>query len=44
MQRFLGFALFFKPFVSQYSELAAPLNDMVHKEFDWDPKSWKTDY
>ena len=44
MQRFLGFALFFKPFVSQYSVLAAPLNDMVHKDFDWDPKSWKTDY
>ena len=44
MQRFLGFALFFKPFVSQYSVLAAPLNDMVHKDFDWDPKTWKVDY
>ena len=32
MQRFLGFALFFKPFVYQYSVLAATLNDMVHKE------------
>ena len=29
MQRFLGFALFFKPITSQYSVLAAPLNDMV---------------
>jgi hypothetical protein len=30
VQSFPGFALFFKPFVSQYSLLAAPLNDMVH--------------
>ena len=37
----LGFALFFKPFVSQYSILAAPLNDMVHKDFNW---TWKVDY
>ena len=44
MQSFLGFALFFKPFISQYSILAAPLNDMVHKDFNWDSKTWKTDY
>ena len=40
MQSFLGFALFFKPFVSQYSVLAVPLNDMVHKDFDLDPASY----
>ena len=38
MQSFLGFALFFKPFVSQHSILVAPLNDMVHKVFNWDPR------
>ena len=37
MQSFMGFALFFKPFMSTYSILAAPLNDMVHKDFNWDP-------
>ena len=44
MQRFFGFALFFKPFISQYSVLVSPLNDMVHKDFNWDPKTWKVDY
>jgi len=44
MQSFIGFALFFKPFMSNYSILAAPLNDMVHKDFDWDPKTWQVDY
>ena len=44
MQSFLGFALFFKPFISKYSILAAPLNDMTHKDFNWDPKTWKVDY
>ena len=39
-----GFALFFKLFVSRYSVLAAPLHDMTHKNFNWDPKTWKVDY
>lgn len=44
MQSFLGSALFFKAFVPNYSEAAAPLNDMVRKDFNWDSKTWKRDY
>ena len=44
MQSFLGFALFFKPFISLYSVLAAPLHDMTHKDFNCDSKTWKADY
>ena len=44
MQSFLGAALFFKPFVANYSAVAAPLNDMVRKDFNWDPTTWKVDY
>jgi hypothetical protein len=44
MQRFLGMALYFKPFVVNYSELAASLNDMIHAKFDWTPSTWTKDY
>lgn len=45
MQSFLGAALFFKSFVPSYSTLAAPLNDMVRKDFPWsDESAWKLDY
>jgi len=44
MQSFLGAALFFKNFVPHYSTLTAPLNDMTHKNFNWDPASWSVDY
>ena len=44
MQSFLGFALFFKPFMMNYSRLAAPLHDMTRKYFNWDPTSWSVDY
>jgi len=40
MQSFLGFALFFKPFVPNYSALAAPLHDMTKKDFDWNQSTW----
>jgi hypothetical protein len=43
-QRFLGSALFFRHFVPNYSQLAAPLNELVHKSFDWSKASWTTDY
>ena len=33
MQRFLGAALFFKSFVPEYSRIAAPLHEMIHKDF-----------
>ena len=43
-QRFLGSALFFRHFVPKYSDLAAPLNEMVQKKFDWSKATWTTDY
>ncbi len=44
MQSFLGTALFFKSFVPHFSSVAAPLYDMVHKDFNWDPVTWTVDY
>lgn len=44
MQSFLGAALFFKSFIPNYSTITAPLNDMLKKDFAWEPSSWKLDY
>ena len=45
MQSFLGAANFFSTHVPRYSELTAPLFDMVRKNFDWTRReSWKFDY
>ena len=44
MMRFLGSALFFKSFVANYSDVAATLNKMVHKDFNWDKRTWTDDY
>ena len=44
MQSFLGSALFFKSFIPSYSDKAALLNDMVRKDFNWDPGTWGKDY
>lgn len=45
MQRFLGSAIFFKPFIPHYSTLTSPLNEMTHKDFPWkEPDKWKADY
>ena len=44
MMRFLGAALFFKSFVPNYSDLAAKLHQMTHKDFNWNEKMWKEDY
>jgi hypothetical protein len=44
MQSFLGTANFFTPFVPHFSTFAAPLYEMAHKEFDWDPATWTKDY
>jgi hypothetical protein len=35
VQRFLGAAMYFKPFVYDYSEKTRLLTDMVHRDFDW---------
>jgi hypothetical protein len=44
MQRFLGKALFFQEFIPNYSRETQLLYDMVKKDFNWDPKTWKEDY
>lgn len=44
MQRFLGAANYFKPFIDHYSDLTAPLHDMTKKDFDWNPKTWQRNY
>ena len=45
MQAFLGFTLFFAPFIPAYAEKTAALYECIHKDFSWkDPTSWKRDY
>jgi hypothetical protein len=44
MQSFLGSALFFKNFVPRFSDLTAPLHDMVHKKFNWAESAWTKPY
>ena len=44
MQQFLGSAVYFKPFVMNYSTKTAPLTEMTLHSFSWDEKTWKTDY
>ena len=44
MQSFLGAALLFKSFVANFSDLSGPLYEMTKKDFEWNPKTWKTDY
>jgi hypothetical protein len=45
MQSFLGSALFFKPFVPNYSVEAAKLYDMTKDTFPWKhPELWQVDY
>jgi hypothetical protein len=36
--------MYFRPFIFKYSEKTAPLNDMTHKDFDWNEKTWTVDY
>ena len=44
MQSFTGSALYFSSFVPHFSTLAAPLYEMQHKKFNWNPSTWKVDY
>jgi hypothetical protein len=44
LQSFLGSALFFKSFIPSYSELTAPLTDMTHDSFVWNPTAWTAHY
>jgi hypothetical protein len=44
MQSFLGSTMYFSTHIPMYSELTAPLNDMVRKEFNWNKATWTRDY
>ena len=44
MRSFLGACLFFQSFVPNYAQLAAPLNEMIRKDFSWDQSTWIRDY
>ena len=44
MRSFLGASLIFKDFVKNFSDLTGPLHQTVHKNFDWNEKTWKVDY
>ena len=39
LQRFIGFANFYRQFIDQFSQVARPLHDLTKKdaEFDWPP-------
>ena len=39
MQRFLGSAVYFKPFIENYLQCDAPLHDTTKKTFDWNEES-----
>ena len=44
MKSFLGFSVYFIPFVENFAKAAAPLHDMTHMEFDWNESTWTRDY
>jgi hypothetical protein len=44
LQRFLGAAMYFKPFVRNYAILTARLTEMTKKEFVWDRSTWTYNY
>jgi hypothetical protein len=44
MQRFLGAAIYFRPFIPNYAEKTNELYAMTAKDFDWSEKTWSKDY
>ena len=44
MQMFLGSAVYFKPFIFDYSTKTAPLSEMTTKDFSWRQETWQKDY
>ena len=44
MQQFLGAAMYFRPFIYQFSEKSTKLHQMTHKDFNWDKSKWTEDY
>lgn len=43
-QQFLGMSIIFMPFVPGYSAIAADIQDMTRKDFNWDKRTWDKDY
>jgi hypothetical protein len=44
LSSYLGVGIFFAPFVKDYARATASLNDMTVKNFNWDEKTWTTDF
>jgi hypothetical protein len=44
MQKFLGAAMYFRPFVYHFSEKSSKLHAMTQKDFNWNRKTWREDY
>ena len=44
MKSFIGFSVYFIPFVTEYAKFADPLHDMTHADFDWKKETWTRDY
>lgn len=44
MQQFLGSAVYFKPFIFDYSRKTAELANMTHRDFSWVETTWVKDY
>jgi hypothetical protein len=44
MQSFLGSAIFFSSFIPHFASLSAPLYEMTHNNFVWNPAKWSTKY
>ena len=44
MKSFLGFSVYFIPFVENFATKASPLHDMTHADFNWAESTWTRDY
>jgi hypothetical protein len=44
MQRFLGAAIYFRPFIPDYAEKTVKLYEMTGNNFSWNEADWKIDY
>jgi hypothetical protein len=44
MQRFLGAAIYFRPFIPNYAEKTVKLYEMTGNDFNWSEPDWKQDY
>ena len=44
IRSFLGVTRMYSPFVKDYAEYTAPLDEMTSAKFNWDESTWKRDY